>query len=90
MANYEEPNLDELYNRMEHLHEKFENKELIDNELSKMKEIYEEISPNTEEDKIIGNLLYESIKMFFEMGFELAKNLNLELVFDQFEKAEKE
>ena len=55
-----------------------------------MKEIFAELGDGSEEDKIIGDLFYRSIKYFFDFGFELASKLNLELVADSVEKALKD
>ena len=49
-----------------------------------IKDLFEEIKPETKEGEVITDLFYNSVKSFFEMGFELAKNLNLEPLFDKF------
>ncbi|MHA1149482.1 MAG: hypothetical protein ACTSR8_14705 [Promethearchaeota archaeon] len=49
-----------------------------------IKELFKEIKPETKEGEVITDLFYKSVKSFFELGFELAKNLNLELLFDKF------
>ena len=51
-----------------------------------LKKVFIESGNNTPQDKVIGDLLGKSISMFFELGFELAKNLNLEMIFDEFKK----
>ena len=55
-----------------------------------LKELFEEIKPKTKEGEVITDLFYNSIKSFFEVGFDLAKNLNLELLFDNFKGSKKE
>ena len=55
-----------------------------------IKDLFEEIKPETKEGEVITDLFYNSVKSFFEMGFELAKNLNLELLFDKFKGVNKE
>ncbi|MGQ4873374.1 MAG: hypothetical protein ACP6IY_04790 [Promethearchaeia archaeon] len=59
-------------------------------EFDNIKELFEEIKPETEEGEIITDMFYNSIKGFFELGFELAKNLNLELLYDKFKGFDKE
>ena len=55
-----------------------------------IKELFEEIKPETKEGEVITDLFYTSVKNFFEMGFELAKNLNLELLYDKFKGVKNE
>ncbi len=38
---------------------------------------------NQQESEAIGDLFYNSIKTFFDIGFKLAKNLNLEFLTDE-------
>jgi len=63
-----------------------ENKEKSEKmyEPDSIKELFEEIKPETKEGELITDLFYKSVENFFNMGFELAKNLNLELLYDKF------
>ena len=54
------------------------------------KEIFTDLIENKEEGKVLGEIFYNSIKTFFEVGLELASNLNLELLLDKFKSVEKE
>ena len=54
------------------------------------KEVFSELGNNKEEGKAIGDIFYNSIKTFFEVGLELASNLNLELLMDKFKSVQKE
>ena len=65
-----------------------DNPEIFESE--NIKELFEEIKPKTKEGEVITDLFYNSIKSFFEVGFDLAKNLNLELLFDSFKGPKKE
>ena len=40
-------------------------------------------------DNVVGDLFYESVKLFFDIGFDLAEKLNLEVLQD-FIKKDKE
>lgn len=51
---------------------------------TKMKEMISDLNV----DNVVGDLFYESVKLFFDVGFELADKLNLELIRD-FVKKEK-
>lgn len=56
---------------------------------AELKEMVSELGGEPEENVIIGDLFYRSIKSLFDLGFELASKLNLELVADSIEKAVK-
>ena len=49
---------------------------------SKMKEMIS----NLDVDNVVGDLFYESVKLFFDIGFELADKLNLDLIEDLIKK----
>lgn len=83
MANYDGPTVDDIYNKMQNLQESYENRDNIEIDLSDMKEKFEELGENSPQDKVISNMFYESIKIFFDLGLQLVNNLNLELFFDQ-------
>jgi len=51
-----------------------------------MKKIFSEL----ELDSSIKNYLYSSVKNLFDMGFQLANNLNLDVILDKFEEEQKE
>lgn len=52
---------------------------------SKMKEMVSDLKVN----EVVGDLFYESVKLFFDIGFDLADKLNLDLIQD-FLKRDKE
>ncbi len=52
---------------------------------SKMKEMISDLKV----DNVVGDLFYESVKLFFDIGFELAEKLNLDIIQD-FVKKDKE
>ncbi len=52
---------------------------------SKMKELISDLDV----DNVIGDLFYESVKLFFDIGFDLADKLNLDIIQD-FIKKDKE
>ena len=52
---------------------------------AKMKEMVSDLNV----DNVVGDLFYESVKLFFDVGFELADKLNIELIRD-FVKKDKE
>ena len=54
------------------------------------KEIFTELTGDKKEGEVLGDIFYNSIKTFFEVGLELASNLNLELLLDKFKSVEKE
>ena len=37
-------------------------------------------------DNVVGDLFYESVKLFFDIGFQLADKLNLDLIQDFIQK----
>jgi hypothetical protein len=39
---------------------------------------------------VLGDVFYKSVKSFFDVGFNLAKSLNFDLLIDSVEKARKE
>ena len=45
---------------------------------TKMKEMISELNV----DNVVGDLFYESVKLFFDIGFDLAEKLNLDLIQD--------
>jgi len=54
------------------------------------KEIFTDLAEDKKEGEVLGDIFYNSIKSFFEVGLELASNLNLELLFDKFKSVPKE
>ncbi|MFX1236196.1 MAG: hypothetical protein ACFFAS_07480 [Promethearchaeota archaeon] len=62
------------------LHIREENSEGIRKE-PKLKKMFEELAaPDNEAEKVMSDLFYNSVKMVFDAGFELAKELNQELL----------
>lgn len=49
---------------------------------TKMKEMISDLNV----DNVVGDLFYESVKLFFDIGFDLANKLNLDLIQDFIEK----
>jgi hypothetical protein len=66
----------------------------------KRKEVITELNPSELQKDIIksapkigeflGDLFYNSIKLYFDIGFNLAKRLNFDLVIDSIEKAKED
>jgi hypothetical protein len=54
------------------------------------REVFSNLGNNKEEGEAIGEIFYNSIKSFFEVGLELASNLNLELLIDKFKSFQNE
>ena len=52
---------------------------------AKMKEMVSDLNV----DNVVGDLFYESVKLFFDIGFDLAEKLNLDIIQD-FVKRDKE
>ncbi|MBA7625559.1 hypothetical protein ES703_32990 [subsurface metagenome] len=52
---------------------------------TKMKEMISDLDV----DNVVGDLFYESVKLFFDIGFELADKLNFDLI-QEFIKKDKE
>ena len=52
---------------------------------SEMKKMFSELNDESDSkvDNVIGDLFYQSVKLIFDTGFELAKKLNLDL-FESF------
>lgn len=69
--------LDELKLKKEEVKKEFEEKLDIE-------QMADELGENEEEKEIISNLFYNSIKSLFDVGFDLAKNLNIEFILDNF------
>ncbi|MFX1258769.1 MAG: hypothetical protein ACFFAN_12990 [Promethearchaeota archaeon] len=57
----------------------------IEKKKNEMEEMLKDLGENSKENNLINDLFYKSVKMIFDMGFELANNLNLELL-DTFKK----
>ena len=54
-------------------------------------ELQKEITESTPKiGEILGDLFYNSIKLYFDIGFNLAKRLNFDFVIDSIEKAKKD
>lgn len=57
---------------------------------SEMKKMFSELNDESDSkvDNVIGDLFYQSVKLIFDTGFDLAKKLNLDL-FESFKFEEK-
>lgn len=57
---------------------------------SEMKKMFSELNDESDSkvDNVIGDLFYQSVKLIFDTGFDLAKKLNLDL-FESFKFDEK-
>ncbi|MFX1274235.1 MAG: hypothetical protein ACFFBP_21720 [Promethearchaeota archaeon] len=54
---------------------------------SELKRMFKELVVNdTEEEKVMNDLFYKSVKMVFDTGFHLAKELNEDLLADTHDK----
>ena len=65
--------------------EKLEQKAMDAINPSKMKEMISDLKV----DNVVGDIFYESVKLFFDIGFDLADKLNLELIGDLVKNKEK-
>ena len=91
MANCEESDFEEIctYKPKSEIIEPKEHELLTPNpikDLSYIKEMFSEL----ELDDTSSELFYNSIKIIFDTGFELAKSLNLELSMDLIDQQKKE
>jgi len=89
MANFDGPTVDDIYEKMVDLQENYENRDNVEMDLSDIKEKFSELGENSPQDKVISNMFYESIKIFFDLGLQLVNNLNLELLFEEDKKQDK-
>ncbi len=85
MENQNNPDLDKAKMELPEYTKQLEEKALEAINPSKMKEMVSDLKV----DKVVGDLFYESVKLFFDIGFDLADKLNLDIIQD-FLKKEKD
>ena len=85
MENQNNPDLDKAKIELPEYTKQLEEKALEAINPSKMKEMVSDLKV----DKVVGDLFYESVKLFFDIGFDLADKLNLDIIQD-FLKKDKE
>lgn len=51
-----------------------------------MKKVFAELDM----DETVSNVFFNSVKNLFDMGFQLANSLNLDMILDKFEEEKKE
>ena len=85
MENQNNPDLDKAKIELPEYTKQLEEKALETINPSKMKEMVSDLKV----DNVVGDLFYESVKLFFDIGFDLADKLNLDIIQD-FLKKDKE
>ncbi|TFG15990.1 MAG: hypothetical protein EU535_00080 [Promethearchaeota archaeon] len=85
MENQDNPDLEKTKIDLPEYTKQLEEKALEAINPSKMKEMVSDLKVN----EVVGDLFYESVKLFFDIGFDLADKLNLDLIQD-FLKKDKE
>jgi hypothetical protein len=85
MENQNNPDLDKAKIELPEYTKQLEEKALEAINPSKMKEMVSDLKV----DNVVGDLFYESVKLFFDIGFDLADKLNLDIIQD-FLKKDKE
>ena len=85
MENQNNPDLDKAKIELPEYTKQLEEKALEAINPSKMKELVSDLKV----DNVVGDLFYESVKLFFDIGFDLADKLNLDIIQD-FLKKDKE
>ena len=82
MENQDNPDLEKTKIDLPEYTKKLEEKALEAINPSKMKEMVSDLKVN----EVVGDLFYESVKLFFDIGFDLADKLNLDLIQDFLKK----
>ena len=82
MENQDNPDLEKTKIDLPEYTKKLEEKALEAVNPSKMKEMVSDLKVN----EVVGDLFYESVKLFFDIGFDLADKLNLDLIQDFLKK----
>jgi hypothetical protein len=82
MENQNNPDLDKTKIELPEYTKQLEEKALEAINPSKMKEMVSDLKV----DKVVGDLFYESVKLFFDIGFDLADKLNLDIIQDFLKK----
>ncbi|MFX0069926.1 MAG: hypothetical protein ACFFAO_02445 [Candidatus Hermodarchaeota archaeon] len=85
MENDNNSNIDNNQVDLTEIKEKLEQKAKEAINSSKMKEMISDLKV----DNVVGDIFYESVKLFFDIGFDLADKLNLELIGDLVKNKEK-
>ena len=91
MKNEQDANLEKLETDHLDLRKDIEQKKdevIKDLNPSELQKIISKSTPGIGE--ILGDLFYNSIKLYFDIGFNLAKRLNFDFVVDSIEKAKKD
>ena len=85
MENKNNSNLNGTQVDLTDLNKKIEEKTKNQLNPSEMKKMFSELNDESDSkvDNVIGDLFYQSVKLIFDTGFELAKKLNLDL-FESF------
>ena len=83
MENNQDPNVNEVQMNIDDLDAEIEKKkeDLVSTLISDETKVPNK--KNQQELEAIGDLFYNSIKTFFDIGFKLAKNLNLEFLTNE-------
>ena len=86
MENKNNSNLNGTQVDLTDLNKKIEEKTKNQLNPSEMKKMFSELNDESDSkvDNVIGDLFYQSVKLIFDTGFDLAKKLNLDL-FESFE-----
>jgi hypothetical protein len=82
MENQNNPDLDKAKIELPEYTKQLEEKALEAINPSKMKEMVSDLKV----DNVVGDLFYESVKLFFDIGFDLADKLNLDIIQDFLKK----
>lgn len=85
MENKNNSNLNGTQVDLTDLNKKIEEKTKNQLNPSEMKKMFSELNDESDSkvDNVIGDLFYQSVKLIFDTGFDLAKKLNLDL-FESF------
>ena len=83
MENNQDSHINEVQTKLDDISAEIEQKkeELVSTLISEEKKVPNK--KNQQELEAIGDLFYNSVKTFFDIGFKLAKNLSLEFLTDE-------
>ncbi|MFX1588135.1 MAG: hypothetical protein ACFFC1_08270 [Promethearchaeota archaeon] len=83
MENKQDSHINEVQMKIDNISAEIEQKkeELVSTLISEEKKVSNK--KNQQELEAIGDLFYNSVKTFFDIGFKLAKNLSLEFLTDE-------
>jgi len=82
MENQDNPNMEKNKIDLPEYTKKLEEKAKEALNPNRMKEMISDLKV----DNVVGDLFYESVKLFFDIGFDLADKLNLDLIQDFIKK----